>query len=474
MPFRISVARIYPKVVIFLCALFLISCKTEKEVFEPPHTLLPAIEASLDSLIPIWYPRTIDSVNGGFWSGFNYQWQREGEPNKMVVTQARHLWTTATLAHFYGSEEYRKIAQHGYHFLRDVMWDKQYGGFHTLLRIEHDSLSVRSHTKSAYGNSFAIYGLTAYYKISKDTMALNLAKKTFLWLEEHAHDKQHKGYFDVIRPDGSLIPDAEENEVGYNNFIRRRWKDQNSSIHLLESFTTLYEAWPHPLLKERLEELLVLIRDTITTSKGYLNLHMEQDWTPISLRDSTQTYREQNHWIDHVSFGHDVETAFLMLEACHILGRKNDSLTLHKAKKMVDHALEWGWDKKLGGFYYTGYYWDNAGTRTIEDDSKVWWTQAEGLNSLLLFSKLFPEEPIYAQLFEKQWEYIVTQMIDHRYGGWLHAGLDNDPMAKYDPKAHNWKVNYHNVRALVNTIHMLKGTFPLTLDESEHLAPLSK
>lgn len=187
--------------------------------------------------------------------------------------------------------------------------------------------------KSAYGNSFAIYGLATYYKASKDTTALNLAKKTFTWLEEHAHDSIYKGYFDVLKQDGSWMLETEANDKNYSNFNRKNWKDQNSSIHLLESFSALYEVWPDPLVGQRLEELLVLIRDTITTDKGYLTLHLQRDWTPVSLRDSTEAYRKQNFYLDHVSFGHDVETAFLMLEASHILGKKNDSITLVAAKR---------------------------------------------------------------------------------------------------------------------------------------------
>lgn len=448
--------------ILFLNGLLFVACGSEKTEPVLDRGLLSEIEVSLDTLVQVWYPKTVDSINGGFWSNFNYKWEREGKQNKMLVSQARHVWTASTLALFYQDKKYEEIAAHGYRFLRDVMWDENHGGFHTLLHKKNDSLTILSNTKSVYGNSFAIYGLATYYKASRDTAALNLAKKTFLWLEEHAHDPVHGGYFDVLKANGSWMLDVHTNDADYDNFIRKDWKDQNSSIHLLESFTALYEVWQDPLLKKRLEEMLGLVRDTITTPKGHLSLYLERDWEPISLRDSTDSYRKQNLWMDHVSFGHDVETAFLMLEASHILGIEKDSVTLGKAKKMVDHALEWGWDPQTGGFYYEGLYWDNEGRRTIENEAKVWWTQAEGLNSLLLFSKLFPDESRYLELFEKQWDHIITHMIDHEYGGWFHEGLDMNPEARYAAKAHNWKVNYHNIRALVNTIQMQKGKFPLT------------
>ena len=71
-----------------------------------------------------------------------------------------------------------------------------------------------------------------------------------------------------------------------------------------------------------------------------------------------------------------------MLEASEIAGLENDTLTLRKAKKMVDHSIENGWDKSVGGFYDAGYYFKNQDTVTIIRDTKNWWAQAEGMNSL--------------------------------------------------------------------------------------------
>lgn len=438
------------------------SCKQKETPSTPFEQFLPKIEASLDELVDVWYPKSIDTLNGGFWSDFDYKWDKKGKQDKMLVSQARHVWTASELALYYKDDTFKEIAAHGYRFLRDEMWDSENGGFHTLLGIDGDSLKVLSSGKSTYGNSFAIYGLAKYYQVSKDTSALELAKKTFYWLEEHAHDSVYGGYFDVLQQDGSWMLDVTENDKNYDNFIRKDWKDQNSSIHLLESFTTLYEVWPNPLLKKRLEELLLLIRDTITTEKGYLTLHLERNWTPVSLRDSSKTYRKQQFYLDHVSFGHDVETAFLMLETSHVLGRKNDTTTAQKAKKMVDHALEWGWDEQNGGFYDGGYYWGASGKRTIENRAKVWWAEAEGLNSLLLMAQLHPKDEQYETLFKKQWEYLDTYLIDHEHGGWYPEGLDTDTEAEKAAKAQVWKVNYHTIRSLINVITMLKGDFELS------------
>jgi mannobiose 2-epimerase len=449
-----------------LISIGVMSCNGENSDAKMADPVLTQeIRYSLDSLARTWYPRVIDTQNGGYWSDFDRAWERAGHQHKMIVSQARHIWSTATLSEYYKDTAYISMARHGFHLLRDHMWDGRYGGFHTQKGLDSDTLRLMTKTKSSYGNAFAIYGLAAYHKVSGDTAALGLARKAFYWLEEHAHDSVYGGYFDVLKDDGSWLLDVKEDTAQYENFVRKDWKDQNSSIHLMEAFTALYEVWPDSLLRKRLEEMLLLIRDTITTEKGYLTLHLQRDWTPVSFRDSTESFRIDNFYLDHVSFGHDVETAFLMLETSHVLGLENDTLTLRKAKKMVDHALDNGWDNRLGGFFDRGYYNKGSEICTIRSAAKVWWAQAEGLNALLLMARLFPSEERYYNHFMQQWQYINRYLIDHENGGWYHEGIDSNPMAVTHAKANIWKTSYHNTRALINVVRMLEGDYVLTKGE---------
>ncbi|MGB5459742.1 MAG: N-acylglucosamine 2-epimerase, partial [Eudoraea sp.] len=71
-----------------------ISCKENQEIKTTSNSkVLPEIKTSLADLVRVWYPISIDSINGGFYPDFNYKWEKEGEQNKMLVTQARHIWT---------------------------------------------------------------------------------------------------------------------------------------------------------------------------------------------------------------------------------------------------------------------------------------------------------------------------------------------------------------------------------------------
>ncbi|KPK87794.1 MAG: N-acylglucosamine 2-epimerase [Bacteroides sp. SM23_62_1] len=448
-------------IIIYVLFLVIIGCTSSFE--SENQEIAEEMEESLKSeLLDAWYPLTIDTVNGGFWSDFTWDWKQEGPQNKMIVTQTRHVWTSSNAALFINDDIYWEIAEHGYHFLRDKMWDTVYGGFYMIRNTEGGPLEGSfNESKSAYGNAFGIYSLTAYYVMSGDTSALDLAKKTFYWLEKHSHDPAHKGYFDRLMREGSPLLDG-DTDLSDDIIDQLGWKDQNSSIHLLEAFTELYASWPDSLLEQRLREMLYLVRDVITTDKGYLTLFFKRDWTPISYRDSSQAIREANYGLDHVSFGHDIETAYLMLEASHALGLHSDHKTLEIAKKMVDHSLAKGWDRENGGLYYEGYYHNDSDSITIINESKSWWVQAETLNALLLMAKLFPEEEKYYETFKKQWEYIKTFQIDHEHGGWYRNGLDKNPEEIKTAKASNWKVNYHNMRALMNCIKMLRGDHELT------------
>ncbi len=425
------------------------------------ENLIEEIEKSLRyDLLNVWYPVSIDTVYGGFLSDFTYNWQPGGPQNKMLVTQTRHIWTASEAALFYNEPGYRQIALHGFLFLKDKMWDDKYGGFYMQLNREGEFTNNSfGEYKIAYGNAFAIYALASYYKMSGDTSALNLACKTFTWLDRHSYDPVFKGYFNILNRDGSRpSPDGINYTEEVSFFLATpNWKDQNTLIHLFEAFTELYRVCPDSLLHERLLEMLKLIRDTITDQKGFLALFFERDWKPVSFRDSSDAAREANYYYDHISFGHDVETAYLMLEASNVLGIESDTKTLRCARKLVDHALAGGWDKDRGGFYEAGYYFNDNDYITVINNSKTWWVQAEGLNALLLMAKLFPEDERYYNAFRKQWEYIKEYLIDNEYGEWYEEGLDNSPVKLSAPKAYDWKVNYHNARALMNCIKMLKS-----------------
>jgi mannobiose 2-epimerase len=420
------------------------------------HSIADQMELSLrTNLLETWYPKAIDKDSGGYFSNFTYDFQlKDDAQEKMIVTQARHLWSNSKAAKIYPSQtHYADGAKHGFEFMRDKLWDQENGGFYQLVSRSGQPLLEKEKYKTAYGNSFAIFALAAYFDATGDSAGLELAIETFNWLEKNSHDAVHKGYFQHLGQDGKpVIRSADTpstSEVGY--------KDQNSSIHLLEAFTELYLVWKDPLLKERLEEMLLLVRDTITNDKGSLVLFFQPDWTPVSFQDQSEEVILNHKGLDHVSYGHNVETAYLLVESSHVLGWENDQETLTKAKKMVDHALRFGWDNELAGFFDEAYYFSGEEKPRVIKDTKNWWAQSEGMNTLLLMAEYFPQDEMdYFGKFEKLWQYNQDYLIDKAHGDWYPGGLDKEPEVKTADKGHIWKANYHQFRAMQGCIDRLR------------------
>ncbi len=406
----------------------------------------------MENMMPVWYPRVIDKEYGGYLSDFNYKWEMSDQQDKMIVTQARHVWTCSKMKAFTGDDIYLEYARHGYQFLRDVMWDKEFGGFFNLVTREGKPINEGNNPriqKNAYGNAFAIYALAAYYRESRDPEALDLAKKAFSWLEKGSHDALYGGYFQFLDQDGSPIKSG-------MRFIPP--KDQNSSIHLMEALTELYQVWPDELVRKRLDEMFHLIRDVIVQDRGNLQLYLTENLTPVSLKDSSKEVHQKLYFLDHMSFGHDVETAYLLMEAAEAL-KFEDDRTPQVCKKMVDNAMNFGWDTTSAGVYDAGYFYKNENDVTILRNTKNWWAQAETLNTLLIFSELYPDDPLnYGKRFLDQWKFIKDYLVDWEYGEWYPSSIDKEPSAKEDKKAQIWKGNYHTARSLMNCINRIKQT----------------
>lgn len=395
-----------------------------------------------------WYPTILDTVNGGYLSNVSVDFTPLEDQDKMIVTQARHVWSTSMVAKVDNNNVYLDYAGHGFPFLQR-MWDEEFGGFYQEVDCSGKPRNENA-LKTAYGNAFAIYGLSAYFNASKDTAALDLAKKTFFWLEKHSHDEVEGGYYQDLSREGKVIQRADTTSslstIGY--------KDQNSSIHLLEAFTSLYKVWPNALVKERLSEMYFLIKDVMINERHYLDLFFTPDLKPVSYYGQDSTMIIEHARIDHISYGHDIETAYLLLEAAEALGIHAEEKLLDELRDILDHALL-GLDPVHGGLFDQGYYFDREKPAVIIKDSKEWWAQAEALNTLLIFHQLYPDAGYDAE-FVKQWDYIKKNVIDSANGGWYIHGIDTRPSAKDHNKASIWKSTYHNYRALANILHLLK------------------
>jgi mannobiose 2-epimerase len=147
-----------------LLFLLVYSCKSQQknEFLGIPES---EIETTVINHLNDWYPRVIDTINGGYFTNFEYNWERSTDQVKMIVTQARDLWTASKAAQLFPENEiYKKAADHGYQYLINKMWDNNEGGFHLTINPEEET-DLKNH-KLIYGNTFALFALAEYSKIN--------------------------------------------------------------------------------------------------------------------------------------------------------------------------------------------------------------------------------------------------------------------------------------------------------------------
>jgi cellobiose epimerase len=397
-------------------------------------------EAALrqDVLEP-WFPRCVDHDHGGFYCDFDRQWQKKLSEGKFSVFQGRMTWITAEIALRRPAlaEQFLPYTQHGLKFLTDVMWDRDSGG--TFWGLDDDGKISPSFSadKQLYGIGFCMYAAANSYRATKDPAALDLAKRIFRWVEQHAHDETNGGYFEWLARDGTPLPaDPNVKQPDLRSGLPIGGKSMNTHIHYLEALAQLYRVWPDETVRKRLSEVLSLVRDKICQEPGVMNLYFTFDWQPTSNRDS---------------YGHDIETAYLLLDAADVLGEADDQKTQHMARVLVDHVLATGWDETHGGVYQEGPLGGKPDAL-----AKDWWPQFEALNSLLLMHEKYGSETDkYFQAFQREWNFIREHQIDHEYPGVIESVQpDGTPITQ--DKGRMWKAGYHDGRALLNVTDRLK------------------
>jgi mannobiose 2-epimerase len=392
--------------------------------------------------MPRWYPHTLDRTHGGFHQNLARDWSPRPDDSKFLVYQARMTWTAAAYAEFEPTsrDEFLGYARHGLSCLDQVMRDRERGGFHWMLGADGKIDPRLGDEKHVYGISFVIYAASKLRAVGGDDHALEVARDAFDWLEAHAHDREHGGYFEALKRDGTPITAWDPNKPLAARTDRLGiyygFKTMNSHIHMLEAVAELSRVDPRPVVKERLRELFRIVRDRIAVEPGALNLYLTRDWRAIPAHDS---------------FGHDIETGYLLVEAAEALGMPDDGPTWKVARSLVDHALDWGWDDRRGGFYDKG---ESFAGRAF-DTTKVWWTEAEGLNALMVMHQRYgAETDRYARAFRKQLEFIEASMIDPKDGGWFSETEADGTLRGDGSKASPWKANYHASRALMNVVRL--------------------
>lgn len=391
-------------------------------------------------IVPFWRARAPDPRYGGFLVRFDERGRLiEREIEKSIISQTRAVWGfTNFYRHTRDSADLAAAAQ-GVDYLIRHHWDEEHGGWFWM--TDRDG-SLRDPGKVVYGIAFAIYALSEFGITSGDTRALDYACRTFDCLQKYAADNRHGGYFENLERDWSPCAGG--------HFAGDR-KTLNTHMHLMEAFTTLYQATGLGLHRRRLQECVDLILDKMLHPvSGCCRAQFDLAWTPIpavSIHRSWD-FERQGTPVDAADettcYGHNVEFSWLLVRAGDVLGLPHCHYARH-VRQLCDHAVRHGVDHHHGGVFCAG---PHEGPATNRD--KEFWENMEVIPGFLDAFEVTGEAR-YLDAAVKCWDFSSRHLINHELGEWIFlAREDGTPL--WDHLGNSWKINYHSGRSMTEAL----------------------
>lgn len=325
------------------------------------------------------------------------------------------------------------MADRAYDYLRQYFVDHDNGGLIWEVDTTGKPLSTR---KQTYAQGFGIYGFSEYHKVTGNQECLELAQNLFQVVETHCFDRQFGGYVEALASDWSALEDMRLSAKDANYP-----KSMNTHLHILESYTNLYRVWKNDQLAEQIHKLIRVFLDHILDpGSGHFHLFFESDWTVKS---------------DTISYGHDIEGAWLLTEAAEVL---DDPELLQEVKEVAVQMSEAVLNE---GCAVDGsvYYEMEKGSNRL-DAERHWWVQAEAMVGFLNAFEI-SRRPQYLTKAIDAWQFIKSNLLDFEHGEWYWS-VDNsgNPDTSQD-KVGFWKCPYHNSRACMESMRRLKSIVQL-------------
>ena len=387
------------------------------------NTYKKELEDELTSILDYWINNTQDNAEGGFYGKIDNDNQVIPGSPKGSVLNARILWSFSAAYNLTKKPEYLKLADQAYQYITNHIIDKKYGGVFWTVDHAGNKLDAK---KQVYASAFTIYALSEYYKASQLKDVLNEASPLFWLLVDKSFDNSKTGYLEAFTESWQPIDDLRLSAKDANEK-----KTMNTHLHVLEAYTNLYSIWPDEALKNQIRLLLHNFLDHFIDSKsGHLNLFFAEDWEKRS---------------SLVSYGHDIEAAWLMLESAQVI---NDVELIGHFKniaiKISEATLE-GLDKD-GGLWYE---YEPAENHLVKE--KHWWVQAEAMVGFFNTWQITDDEK-YLDISIRNWDFVKYNILDKQNGEWFWGIDEHGHIMTREDKAGLWKCPYHNSRACIEII----------------------
>ena len=399
----------------------------------------------VNELLPFWTTRTVDKQNGGFITHFDRTGKDTGENEKSLIAQTRSVYTFSS-AHRagYGSGMYAGIARQGVDYLIGRMWDEQHGGFYWMTDRKGN---VTIDKKIIYGNSFAIYCLSEYTLATGDLRGVEYAGKVFDLIQKYCTDTMFGGYWEMFHRDWTLCgPGSQGGDR----------KTLDVHMHLMEAFTTLFECTGLEVHRRKLIEIIEILLNRVIHPLHKTGIpQFFRDWSiapqikfdVIWGWDRFTGEGKKQNVSDNTCFGHNAEFAWLLIHALDVLRTNHDSYK-PVLKTIFDHTVKNGIDNEFGGVYVEGPH-----SGGVYDREKEFWQQAEVLIGLLDACIMFGDEK-YFQAYRNVHRFVMDKVVNKGVGEWYPLlTRSGDPI--WTHMGHSWKINYHTVRAMIQSVRRL-------------------
>ena len=377
-----------------------------------------------EDIIPFW-KNLRDDEFGGYYGYIDYDLNLNKKAEKGCILNSRITWFFSNAYTLLKDKSLLEEADHGYEFLKEHCIDKEYGGIYWSMKYDGTPLDTTKHT---YNQAFCIYALSSYYEASGKQEALELARKLYELIETRCMDD--KGYLEAFTRD--FKPESNE-KLSENGVLAE--KTMNTLLHVLEAYTELYRVSHDEKVGDRLRWIMDTFADKV--------------YNPKLKRQEVFFDKDYNSIIDLHSYGHDIETAWLMDRSLEVLG---DAAYTEKLTPITKALTE-----NIYNVAFDGHSLSNECDKGVVDTNRVWWVQAETIVGFLNGYEKDPSKTQYKEAAEAAWQFIKDHVIDKRQGSewyWL-VRQDGSPV-EGKPIVEPWKCPYHNGRMCMEVIRRLK------------------
>lgn len=385
----------------------------------------------VNDIIPFWKGLR-DDENGGYYGWMDYEHSVDKTAVKGCILNSRITWFFSNAYTLLKDESLLAEAKHGFEFLKNHCWDKENGG--VFWSVKYDGIPEET-LKHTYNQAFSIYALSSYYEASGDKEALEMAYTLYELIESKMRDEL--GYKEAFDESFHEIDNEKLSENGV-----MAAKTMNTLLHVFEAYTELYRVDGKAEVKEKLMWMMDLIAEKIYNPELHRQeVFFDEKWNSI---------------IDLHSYGHDIETAWLVDRSVEVIGEKKYE------EKMTPITLDLA--RQVKKLAFNGESLSNECEKGADDTNRVWWVQAETvvgfLNAAEKCGKESEEGKEYIEAAKAVWEFIKAHVIDKRDGyemgrEWYWLVDEKGKPYSNKPIVEPWKCPYHNGRMCFEVIKRL-------------------